>query len=41
VFVDTFSGRVEAFPTKQEIGTVVAKNVLEENFPKVWSAQGK
>ena len=34
VFVDTFSGWVEAFPTKQETATVVAKKILEENFPR-------
>jgi hypothetical protein len=34
VFVDTFSGWVEAFSTKQEIATVVAKKILEENFPR-------
>ena len=32
VFVDTFSGWVEAFPTKQETATVVAKKILEEIF---------
>jgi hypothetical protein len=31
VFVDTFSEWVEAFPTKQETVTVVAK-ILEKNF---------
>ena len=34
MFVDTFSGWVEAFPTKQETATVVAKKILEENFPR-------
>ena len=29
VFVDTFSGWVEAFPTKQESATIVAKKILE------------
>jgi hypothetical protein len=32
VFVDIFSGWVEAFPTKQEIATVVAKMILEDIF---------
>ena len=32
MFVDTFSGWVEAFPTKQETATVVAKKILEEIF---------
>ena len=30
VFVDTFYGWVEAFPTKQETATMVAKKILEE-----------
>ena len=30
VFVDTFSGWVEAFPTKQE----TVKKILEKNFPR-------
>jgi hypothetical protein len=34
VFVDTFSGWVEAFPTKQEGATVVVKKILEEIFPR-------
>ena len=34
MFVDTFSGWVEAFSTEQEIATVVAKKILEENFPR-------
>jgi len=34
VFVDTFSGWVEAFPTKQETATVVAKKILEEIFSR-------
>ena len=29
-----FLGWVEAFPTKQETATVVAKKILEKNFPK-------
>ena len=33
VFVDTFSGWVKVYPTKQETGTMVAKKILEENFP--------
>ena len=32
MFVDTFFGWVEAFPTKQETATVVAKKILEEIF---------
>jgi hypothetical protein len=35
-----FPGWVETFPTKQETATVVAKKILEENFPEVQSAQG-
>lgn len=34
VFVDTFSGEVESFPTKQETATVVAKKILEEISPR-------
>ena len=34
MFVDTFSGWVEAFPTKQETATVVAKKILEEIFQR-------
>ena len=34
VFVDTFSGWVEAFPTKQETATMVAKKILEEIFQR-------
>jgi hypothetical protein len=34
VFVDTFSGWVEAFPTKQETAIVVGKKILEDNFPR-------
>lgn len=33
VFIDTFSGWVEAFPTKKETAMVVAKKILEEIFP--------
>lgn len=34
VFVDTFSGWVEAFPTKHETAKVVTKKLLEEIFPR-------
>ena len=34
VFVDTFSGWVEAFPTKGETAMVVAKNILKEIVPR-------
>ena len=34
MFVDTFSGWVEAFPTKQETATMVAKKILEELFQR-------
>lgn len=34
VFIDTFSGWVEAFPTKRETATVVAKKILEDIFPR-------
>jgi hypothetical protein len=34
MFVDAFSGWVEAFPTKQEAATVVSKKILEEVFPR-------
>ena len=34
MFVDTFSGWVEAFPTKQETATMVAKKILEEIFQR-------
>lgn len=33
VFVDTFSGRVEAVPTKSEMAQVVAKKILEDILP--------
>lgn len=34
VFIDTFSGWVEAFPTKNETANMVAKKTLEEIFPR-------
>lgn len=34
VFVDTFSGWVEAYPTRQETAHIVAKKILEEIFPR-------
>lgn len=34
VFIDTFSGWVEAFPTKHETAMIVAKKILEEIFPR-------
>ena len=34
VLVDTFSGWVEAFPTKGETATVVAKRISEETVPR-------
>lgn len=34
VFIDTFSGWTEAFPTKKETAPVVAKKILEELFPR-------
>lgn len=34
VFVDTFSGWIEAFPTKNEMANVVTKKLLEEIFPR-------
>nr|XP_059859231.1 uncharacterized protein LOC132419261 [Delphinus delphis] len=34
VFIDTFSGWIEAFPTKKETAAVVAKKILEEIFPR-------
>ncbi|XP_063124244.1 protein NYNRIN-like isoform X2 [Rattus norvegicus] len=37
VFVDTFSGWVEAFPTKRETAKVVTKKLLEEIFPSTSS----
>jgi hypothetical protein len=33
VFIDTFSGWVEAFPTKKETANVVVKKILEKSFP--------
>ena len=33
VFIDTFSGWVEAYPTKKETAQVVVKKLLEEFFP--------
>ncbi|XP_063461834.1 BTB/POZ domain-containing protein KCTD7 isoform X1 [Pan paniscus] len=34
VFIDTFSGWVEAYPTRQETAHIVAKKILEEIFPR-------
>ena len=34
VLVDTFSGWVEAFPTKGETAMIVAKKILEEIVPR-------
>ena len=34
VFIDTFSGWVEAFPTKKETANVVVKKILEEILPR-------
>ena len=34
VFVDTFSGWTEAFPTKHETAKMVTKKLLEEIFPR-------
>ena len=34
VLVDTFSGWVEAFPTKGETAIVVAEKILEEIVPR-------
>lgn len=34
VFVDTFSGWVEAFPTRAETANVVTMKILEEIFPR-------
>ena len=34
VFIDTFSGWVEAYPTKKETAQVVVKKLLEEIFPR-------
>ena len=33
VFIDTFSGWVEAYPTKKETAQVVTKKLLEEILP--------
>ena len=34
VFIDTFSGWVEAFPTKRETANVITKKILKEIFPR-------
>jgi hypothetical protein len=34
VFIDTFSGWVEAFPTRTETANAMAKKILEEIFPR-------
>ncbi|XP_076788163.1 uncharacterized protein LOC143441849 [Arvicanthis niloticus] len=34
VFIDTFSGWVEEFPTRKETANVVAKKIIEEIFPR-------
>ena len=36
VLVDTFSGWVEAFPTKKKTAMIVAKKILEEIVPRFW-----
>ena len=33
VFIDTFSGWVEAFPTKRETAQVVAEKLIEDIVP--------
>ena len=35
VFIDTFSGWVEAYPTKKETAQVVVKKLLEEIFSPI------
>ena len=40
VFIDTFSGWVEAFPTRTETANVVTKKIKKRNLPKVWDTQG-
>ena len=37
VFIDTFSGWVEAFPTKRETAQVVAKKLIEDILPRFGS----
>lgn len=34
VFIDTFSGWVEAFPSKKETANVVTRKILEEILPR-------
>lgn len=34
VFVDAFSGWVQAFPTKKETANAVAKKMLEDSIPR-------
>nr|XP_040133703.1 uncharacterized protein LOC120887411 [Ictidomys tridecemlineatus] len=34
IFVDTFSGWIEAFPTKKEMAQMVVKKILEDIFPR-------
>ena len=46
VFIDTFSGWVEAFPTKKETANVVVKKILEEillrfGIPKVMGTDNR
>ena len=40
VSVDVFPGWVETFLIKQETATVVAKKILKEKFPDIWSVEG-
>lgn len=40
VFIDTFSGWVEAYPTKHETAKMVAKKLLEEIFSPIRNAKG-
>ncbi|KAG3259972.1 hypothetical protein H1C71_029664, partial [Ictidomys tridecemlineatus] len=34
IFVDTFSGWIEAFPTKKEMAQMVVKKIWEDIFPR-------
>ncbi|KAF0874995.1 POK7 protein, partial [Crocuta crocuta] len=39
VFIDTFSGWMEAFPAKHETAQIVAKKLLEDTFPRYGFSQ--
>lgn len=39
MFIDTFSGWPEAFPTKHDTTFIVTKKLLEDMLPRYWLPQ--